>query len=270
MKFDIKDELGQEWCVVYDRAVRSHAHGDGSLFFPQRLNEDVLKAKRKAQGPYIYANQYLNEIIPDGDQDFKKEWLKYFDVLPKRKTTFAFIDPAISLEDDACYTAFVVVDVDVNNNYYLRVAKRVRITATGTVKLVFDLQRIFQCNVIGIETVAYQKALMHFLDEEMRRRKFFVPVKGINRGPEQSKETRIRSLVPRFEWGKLLVAPGLTDFEDEYSKFPRGSFVDILDALASVEEIAFPPGEERKESNVPSPNSKDYEKWFIKQLEKGR
>lgn len=262
MIFESTASDGLKWIIVYDKAKRP----DGTLLFPERLSEKFLDSQRLNLGSYIYANQYQNEIIPDGAQDFKKEWLKYYEELPKEKTTFAFIDPAISLENEACYTAIVIVDIDLEGTWYLKVAKRARITATATVKLIFDIHRMFKPQVIGVEVVAYQKALMHFLDEEMRKSKTFVPVQGINRGPEKSKSMRIRSLVPRFEWGRVLIKPGLTEFEDEYSKFPRGNYVDILDALASIEDIAYMPHKKREESREPAPNHPDYEKWYIRNL----
>lgn len=256
---------GTRWAITYDKAIRE----DGSLFFESRLSREFLDEQRRVLGTYIFTNQYLNEVIPEGNQDFKRGWLKYYDKLPDKKRTFAFIDPAISLDNDACFTACVVVDIDDTGDWYLRLANRAKITATQTVKLVFDLHRLFKCDVIGIEDVAYQRALLHFLDDEMRRVKAVLPVKGVKRGPEQSKSMRIRSLVPRFEWGRIFIKPGLHDFESEYLKFPRGAFVDILDALASIEDIAYKPQPERKDRNYePRPNSPGYESWYISRLAK--
>ena len=197
---------------------------------------------------------------------FKKEWIKYYTELPKIKHTFAFFDPAISLEDHACYTALVVVDVDLNNDWFVKVARRLRITATETIALMFKVQEIYKCNIIGVETVAYQMALMHFLDAEMRRRKIVLPVHAVNPGTDKSKNTRIRALVPRFEWGHIYLKSGLYDLEDEYLKFPRGTFVDIMDALSSIEEIAYPPEKPKERISEPSPNSPHYEKWYIGKL----
>lgn len=254
---------GETWAIAYDKAIRD----DGSLLFPKKLSEEYLIRQRKAQGSYIFAHQYQNEIIPSDDQDFKKEWLIYCKDLPKIKHTFAFVDPAISPEDIACFTAFVVVDVDTDNNWYLKVAKRARITATQTVKLIFDMHERFKCTAIGIEIVGYQLALMHFINDEMRKRKVTLPVHGIKRGPDKSKLMRIRSLVPRFEWQRIKLVQGLHEFEDEYMKFPRGTYVDILDALSSIEEIAYPPEKEKFDVNKrPAPNHPDYEKWYIRNI----
>lgn len=253
---------GELWAVAYDKAIRD----DGSLLFKERHTREYLDRQRKAMGSYIFAHQYLNEIIPGDDQDFKKEWLVTYDHLPKIKNTFAMIDPAISLDQAACYTALVVVDVDTDNHWYLKIAKRMKITATQTIKLIFDVCEAFKVTQIGIEVVAYQMALMHFLDSEMRKRRMTVPVVPISRGPDKSKNMRIRSLVPRFEWNRISIKPGLRDFEDEYMKFPRGTFVDILDALSSVEEFAFPPEPPKKDlDKAPHPNHPDYEKFIISQ-----
>ena len=127
-----------------------------------------------------------------------------------------------------------------------------------------DIQQLFKTTMIGIEIVAYQMSLMHFLNAEMRKRKQTIPVHGLRRGNDKSKNQRIRGLVPRFEWNRIFIKPGLHDFEDEYMKFPRGTFVDILDALSSIEEIAYPPEREKLNDKQPAPNHPDYESWYIR------
>jgi hypothetical protein len=255
-----RDVDGEKWAVAYDKAIRD----DGSLLFPRKLSKEFLDRQRKIQGSYIFAHQYLNEIIPSEDQDFKREWLMYYKELPKNLTNVVVIDPAISLEDGACFTSLVVLGCDENNHRYLRIAKRMRITATETVKLVFDVAELIKPQVIGIESVAYQMALLHFILAEQRKRGISLPLHSIKRAPDKSKMTRIRSLVPWFEWQNTSVKQGLYDFESEYLKFPRGSFVDILDALADAQELAYPP-DKPEESKVPPPtNSPAYEKWYIK------
>ena len=249
---------GEDWVVVYDKATRP----DGSLLFPEKLTREFLDKQRKLMGSYIFANQYQNEIIPEGEQDFKRSWLRYYNYDPEIKYTFAFVDPAISLEESACYTAMVVVDVDPDGVWWLKRADKLRITATQTVDLIFKVQEAYNCNAIGVENVAYQEALLHFCAEEMRRRQVTIPLVGVKRSPDKSKSMRIRSLVPRFEWERIWVKGGLHDFEDEYLKFPRGQFVDILDALASIEDIVFYPTNERKDSHA---TNWDREKHFIEQ-----
>lgn len=252
------------WEVVYEKAIRD----DGTLFFPERLSSSFLDRMKKSVGSYIFANQYQNEVIPEEDRIFKPEWIKYYKQLPEIKNTIAFLDPAISQSDKADYTAVVVVDVDIDSNWYIRFAHRDRITPTQQMELVFKVYDQYRPLVFGIEDVAYQAALLYMIDEESKKRQKMVPVKGIKRGPDRTKEARISALQPRFEWGRIFLSQGLHDFETELMQFPRGSHDDLIDAAASIEEIVVYPQRERKKDVQPNPNDPGYESWWIRERAK--
>lgn len=259
------------WAVVYEGAYKD----DGTLFFPEKLSKEFLENTRKTMGVYIFTNQYLNQVIPDEDQDFKKSWLNAFHEIPPNVYTFAFIDPAISLNDGADYTATVVVHVDADKNWYVDLAYRQRITAPDTVRWIFKVHETFNPLVIGIEDVAYQKSLLHFLSEEMTRSNKIIPIKGVRRAnvttsgdkrSNNSKPLRIRALVPRFEFKKIYLKPGLDDLILELTTFPRGSHDDLLDALASIEEIVVYPEKQKEIEDVRDPQDPRYERQFIRKL----
>lgn len=255
------------WRIVYKKAINP----DGSLLFPERLTREFLDDARKRMGSILFANQYQNEIIPDDEKRFKASWLRYIDghTPPPWKLTFGFIDPAIGQKNNHDYTAITVVDVDHEGKWYLRLANRARLTPTEIIAKMFDVCAQFNINCLGVETVAYQEALLYFLDEEMKRRQKVIPVTGVNQSGV-SKEVRILGLVPRFEWGKIFVERGLTDFEDEYNSFPRAAHDDIMDALASIESIVhYPKKPEVNLNERPhSQHSPTYESWYIRSLSK--
>lgn len=258
------------WGVFYEKAIRE----DGTLFFPKRLSQEFLDSQRRILGSYIFANQYQNEIIPLEDRVLKPEWLRHYQSIPEKVTTFAFIDPAISQADTADFTGVAIVHCDVNQNWYLRLAERKKLTPTEIVSLVFSIQEQFKCDAIGIEIVAYQKALLYMIQEESLRRGKHPPVKGIHPGTDKTKETRIMGLVPRFEWGRIFINRGMHDFEKEYLEFPRSSHDDILDSLSQIEQIAFYPERETKSDEQPNiagfadPNASTYEQWYRNKLYK--
>lgn len=255
-----------KWSCVYKRAYNE----DGSLFFPEKLSHEFLEQQKRSQGSYIFSNQYLNEIIPTDLQTFKKDWFRYYESLPKKKNTFIFIDPALSEADTSDSTGIVVVHVDSEKRWFIEHASRYRISPTKLIDFVFELNKRYQPQVIGIEEVAYQKALLYFLSEEMRRRKTIVPATGIKYSPDKSKQTRILSLVPRFEWGHIFLNHGLQDLELELMQFPRGSHDDLIDALASIEYIASYPDDRPEELKKPHSSSHpDYERWVIQEKIKG-
>lgn len=253
-----------KWSVVYKKAISEN----GDLLFPERLSKEFLEQARRTMGSYLFANQYQNEVIPEDEKVFKPHWLRYFHALPQYTHTFAFIDPAIGQKDHHDYTGIVVVDVDTDANWYVRLAQRYRLTPTEIVQKMFDIQAQFKVKSIGVEIVAYQEALLYILDEEMKRKQRVLPVTGITRS-NVSKQSRILGLVPRFEWGRCFIAQGMTDFEDEYSTFPRGSHDDLLDSLASIENIVHYPQKQEIKLEMPaSQNDPNYEKWYIEQLAK--
>lgn len=248
-----------QWQVVYKKAYND----DGSLFFPEKLTHAFLERQKREQGSYIFSNQYLNEIIPADMQTFKKEWFQYYESIPKIHNNFCFIDPAISQADTADFTGVVVVAVDPENRWYVRFAKRYKITPTQIISLIFEIQKNFQCKAIGVEQVAYQESLLYFLADEMKRRNQFLPVTGIKPPTDKTKEMRVLAMVPQFEWGRIYLNKGLNDLELELLMFPRGAHDDLADSLAYISSIAFSPQAEKLWEKPPPPNHPDYEKYML-------
>jgi len=257
-------QKNDKWALIYETAVRE----DGSLLFPERLTQEFLEEARRNMGSMLFANQYLNEIFPSEDAKFKREWFKYWSSLPEVQLhTFAFIDPAISTEDHADYTGIVVVSVDAKTNWYIRHASRQRLNPTQIVHKCFDLHREYKLTGLGIEDVAYQKALLYMLNEEMQRRQVILPAKGVNKGNKTTKEMHIMSMIPLFEWGRMWLTHGCDDFERELLQFPRASHDDIIDSCASLQQIVFYPTHKKEDlSNVTNPNDSRYESRIIRDL----
>lgn len=257
-----------KWDVVYKSAIEP----DGSLLFPERLTWEFLNNARRVMGTYVYANQYLNQVIPDGDQTFKKEWIHYYspeDISPNAYH-FAAVDPAISKSDKADFTAIVVVAVDSNQRWYIKHASRHKVNPTELIDYLFRIQAQYKCQSIGIEDVAFQRSIIHFALEESRRRGVNLPITGVKHGPDKTKNMRILQLVPRFEWGTLSLNGGLHDFELELATFPRGTHDDLLDAASFLEEIVYYPQPIRRKNEQLSPNHPGYEAQYIRNLQKGQ
>lgn len=256
-----------DWEIFY----RGCYNPDGSLFFPERLNQPFLDSAKKLMGSRYFSNQYLNVVIDDQDKPFKTEWLKYYDEIPQKVYRFIFVDPAISQSDSADYTAVVVVAVDIHQKWYLEHASRHKITPTSMINLLFQLTERFNPLKIGIEDVAFQKVLVYMTFEEMQRRNVWIPLEGIKPPNDKTKLMKILGLTPRFEWGRIMINKGLYDFEDEYNNYAgeRSKHDDILDALSSIEAIITYPIEEKEEIKDLPPNHPDYERMYRLKLQRG-
>ncbi len=251
------------WGLVYEKAYNDR----GELLFPERLGWDELKKIKKEQGTYVFANQYLNQVIPDDQKKFRKEWYRNYTKLPSHKLTFAFIDPSTGGGTD--YTALVVMDVDQKNTRYVRVAQRFYIQTTEIVDLIFEVNRRFKPAWIGVEEVAFQVMIVQLVVQRMKATGEKVPIAGIKAPNNETKEMRLLGLVPWIQWGDILFADGLVDLQTEMFDFPRGSHDDLLDALEAVNRNAHPPQEE-KDDERPNPASEEYERWFRKHGLKNR
>lgn len=249
------------WKVVYKRAIER----DGSLLWPEKLTHEFLEIQKRKLGSYAFSNQYQNEIVPEDLQSFKKSWFKQYKSLPERVFNFAMIDPAIGQKKTSDYTGIIVISVDTDGNWYVRVANRERLTPTQIVNKCFEIQSEFKCMGIGVEAVAYQEALIYMLSEEMTRRKIVLPIKPIRPPTDRTKEARIRSLVPRYEWSRIFHNTGLYDLESELLTFPRSSHDDLSDALSALDELVTYPSKEKEKDERPNPNDPGYERWFIRQ-----
>lgn len=259
MEKAIRDE---RWSIVYEKAIKE----DGSLYFPEKLDKEFLDHAQKNMGSILFANQYLNEIFPSEDAKFQQSWFTYYTVLPETDLyTFAFIDPAISKRETSDYTGISVVSVDRDMNWWVRRAMREKLTPSQTIDLIFDLQRIYKCKGIGIESQAYQEALIHFLTIEMRKRHVVLPVTDVKRGPRDNKNMRIQGLIPYYKWGFMHHPTGCSEYERELLQFPRSAHDDISDSMASLKELVFYPSKERT-LHEPVPGSAKYEQKIIQEL----
>ena len=79
-----------------------------------------------------------------------------------------------------------------------------------------------------------------FLDDEMRKRNRFLNIRELSH-TTQSKETRIRALIPRWESKSIFFVGNCNDLKEEMRTFPRGMHDDTLDSLAMQEEVAEKP-----------------------------
>jgi hypothetical protein len=223
---------------------------DGAALWPERFNARTLDRIRRKIGTWKFSCQYLNNPYDPDASTFEERWLKFATLNSGEVTCdkdgatarvsemrkFITVDPAISDKDTACNSAIVVVGVDhLYRKWLLKVwAKRVQ--PIKLIDKIFSLAVQYDAESIGIEAVAFQRALRFFITQEMEHRGVFLNVVELKTSTRTSKNERIRGLQPYFERGEFyLVDPddvGMKQFTDEYKGFPTGALVDALDATA--------------------------------------
>lgn len=233
---------------------KSAYNPDGSLFFPEVLNEPALDKIRRRQGASIFSKQYLNEPVSDENATFKREYFvrkPWEEVRGRPINWYWSVDPSYTdprnVGQYSDFASFVLCGMDYQRDLFVRHVIRRKMTYSDIINTMFELQRDpkfddlknvkFLLEVIGTKSLSYE------LSNEQRRRNTWINVTEI-KSRTDSKEERIRGLAPFYESGHIYhikECPQLDELEIELLQFPSGRHDDIIDALASVLEFASPP-----------------------------
>lgn len=238
--------------------VRSAYNPDGSLFFPEVLDEANLDKIKRRQGVSIFSKQYLNQPVSSEDATFKKEniIMKSWDEVKNMPMNWVLSgDP--SYYDPRGTTAYgdfatlVLVGMDYQKQLYVRHITRRKMNYSEFINEIFRIytdpkfsdikQMRIVLEVIGTKSLSYELA------NEQRKRQTWLPITEI-RSRSQGKEERIRGLAPFYEFGHIYhirECPQLPDLEYELLHFPVAKSDDIVDALATVLEVISPPRNSR-------------------------
>jgi predicted phage terminase large subunit-like protein len=248
-------EIAQDFAILKLPAYEGE-WGTGKLLFPTRLGWSALEQQKRAQGSAHFSAQYMLNPVPEDTQVFRPPFKSYeeTDVRGLELKKFITIDPAISEEKSADYSAMVCVGVDKNNDWYILDIYRDRVQPKRLIDQIFYWNEKWKPVSVGIETVAFQKALQYFLYDEMKRRNKVIPLVELKNN-DRSKDERIMGLQPRYEMGSIFhpqvtTIPLVNDLEDELRRFPKNAHDDLVDALASQLELAFPPKNREERKNV--------------------
>ena len=192
-----------------------------------------------------YRNKMCECISPDS-QKFKREYFRYYDKAPSLQSmnVYTTVDLAISQKVNADYSAIVTIGVNSAGHWFVLDVEYGRYDPTTTIDAIFSAVRKWRPLSVGIETVAYQVALQHFLEKEMPRRGIFFRITPLK--AEKKKEIRIDAIQPRFAVGTVWFkrnAGWLEKIESELLSYPHGAHDDVIDALAYMEQLATSPYE---------------------------
>lgn len=248
-------------------------HPEGVPIFPEEFSVEKLARRRQQLGGYNFSCQFLNNPIAPEDADFKEDWLRYYDFESDVKQTAdakvqhevyggnALTDLTvgnlqIAMATDPnhsgnaargrCRHAIVVVGLSSKADYYLLESWAEAASFDTYIGKLYEIADKYGLTKLGIETVAAQKYLayhINYLNNVKGRRLRLIELKGEVEAPDgtitRNKEWRIRNVLsPIFERGQFWIRRREhQNFTGEYTTFPKGKYVDILDALAYVPQL---------------------------------
>ncbi len=161
------------------------------------------------------------------------------------------IDPSISEKQSADYFAINVSGMDEQYKIYVLDTIKGHWRVSESIDNIFTTYQKWHPSVIGLETVAYQKALKSWLEEKMRERGIYFPITELKRNTNESKEFRIKALEPFYREGLVFHAPWMKSLETELEQFPKGKHDDEIDALSAQLELLVP-GDSALSEGIPT------------------
>jgi predicted phage terminase large subunit-like protein len=184
--------------------------------------------------------QYMLSPVDDSSSIFKKNDIQYYAELPKLVAKYITIDLAISQRETADYFVCMVTGVTEDKKLYVVDYTRCRCLPKQQIDIIFETFEKHRELVksVGIETVAYQKALLYLIKDEMRRRGIYMPLQELK--ADTDKIRRAQSLQPLFENHEVFIRLNHKELEQELLEFPVGVHDDTVDALAYVLQLLKP------------------------------
>mgnify|MGYP002623825864 CR=1 FL=1 len=226
--------------------------GSGNSMWPSKWPLSAIEEERTGfavlgKTDLWYRNKMCECISPDS-QKFKREYFRYYDTPPGTRSLniYTTVDLAISQKVNADYSAIVTVGVNASGHWFILDVEYGRYNPSTTMDAIFSAVQKWRPLSVGIETVAYQAALQHFLEQEMPKRGIFFRITPLK--ASKSKEIRIDTLQPRFAVGTVWFKTGavwLTEIENVLLSYPHGARDDVIDALAYMEQLSSEPYEYR-------------------------
>jgi len=215
----------EDWTILKLPAINTN----GKALWPERFGLKELKRIKKQIGSYWFSAMYQQHPQPSEGGLLKRDWLKTYTHKPSIGSfeIYQGWDVAISEKETSDYTVCCTVGRDRKlNHFYILDWYKERIDFPSQVKQVIEESRKYDVNLIGIEDVAYQRALpQQVLAEHV------LPVKAVKRVSD--KVTRLLKVSTLFENGLVFLPKNhehYESFKDEYLHFPHGRHDDMLDA----------------------------------------
>jgi hypothetical protein len=237
-------ETNKEWRSYWLTAYAGGIENEENAIFPAKWNHEALQ-KLKSNNPFAFAQEMMNEPVPDSDKRFKAEWVQFYDNAPSGLRVFTTIDPSISTKKRADKTAIVTCGLDGNGRIFVLDVYNLVNDPLVMVEEIFRINKMFCPYKLGIETVIFQKMLKIYLEEKARERNIYLPIEELRPDGKESKQMRIMSLIPYFSEKRVFIKKGMYSLIQQLREFSPNLLNmkdDVLDALSYQMQLWLKPG----------------------------
>lgn len=211
---------------------------NGRSRWETRFPTEVVKAEKAAAIARRHYALWMREmecmIVAGEDTLFDTKRIQFWDVLPEGGWSLICIDPASSNSPDADENVVMCIYLHGPNVYVLDYFNGRGVMPDAAAAKLFEYIMQFRPRKGAVETISYQRVLKWYLEQEMMKRRIFLPIDPVQ--DRRSKPDRIiQSLSGLVHMGCLYIKPHMTELVeqlDRYDPDDSRALVDIIDCLA--------------------------------------
>ena len=223
--------------------------------FTTKDNETIdpkeIEAAERTLSSFAFKQEYLSSFDNAGSDVFKEHWIKYAPE-PQYGSYVIAIDLAgfeeVGKNAGAAKkrldeTAISIVKIEDNGNWWVKDIVHGRWDIRETASRILMAVRNHQPIAVGIERGALKNAVMHYLEDLMRKNNVYCHITDLTHGNKKKTDRVVWGLQGRFEHGRITLNEDLKDewkeFIDQFVMFPTaGVHDDLIDSLSYVDQLA--------------------------------
>lgn len=210
---------------VYHRAA-------GELLHAEREPKYVLDGLRRTLGSLSFSAQYMQTPLPVEGNIIKREWLRFYDIVPEPlDLVMVSWDTASTESEESDFSVGTVWGLKGGLIYLLDV-RRGKYEVPELRREIITAHDQHRASATLIEDSDIGRAV----GQELRRSRRVMP---LMHRPRYDKQARLLAQSPRFEEGRILLprnAPWLAAYIDELLGFPRARHDDQVDSSSQALE----------------------------------
>lgn len=218
--------------VVFPRSGETKVMEPGEVLHPEREGPVEIAAQKKALGAWGFAAQYNQNPTTKGGVIIKRDWIKYYKVLPMGLTGHRQSwDMAFKDTESSSYVVGGLWAKRAGDYYLLDLVRdRMGFSATRMAMIAFSAK-----HPKVIRKVVEEKANGAAIIDSLKQKLGGI----IAYRPTESKEARLEAVSPLFEAGNVWlpdpsIAPWVNDYVNELCGFPFGAHNDQVDMTSQA------------------------------------
>jgi len=228
----------EKWDIVEFPAIAEGEEvfrKEGEALWPSRYNLEALESIKKTIGIRDWAALYQQNPVAGEAQEFREEWFRTWETLPKGLRVFTTVDPAISKKKSADDTCIMTCGISADRKIFILEYTVGKMNPTELIEELWKHYDKYNPEKVGIEATAYQQSIIHYLSQDMKAKQRFFLIEPLNFRTD--KHARVRGLLPFYQHGQIYHPFDSEKLDEQLRRFPAGRKDDIVDCLASQLEL---------------------------------